>query len=525
MAYGRWPLRVAHRLSRIAYRSRFHSRFAISDRRYALSHLLYAISHRPRAAAVGGWLAAALAVSLAAACAAPTPAPPTTTAPPTQTAPPTATLPPSATPGPSATPSATPLPSPTTVPSPVPGGLYVDAAQTLGPVSPYLFGTNYGPWAAVPFDQLDAALHARVTAIRFPGGAYGDRNKLTPLQIDQFAAFLQQMGAIGTISVNLRGGTPEQAAELVRYANVERGYGIRYWSIGNEPTLYQAQFPTTAYTVADYNADFRAFAEAMRAVDPTIQLMGPEVNQFTGNPAANPKDSTGADWMTEFLRANGGLVDVVTIHRYPYGKEKATVSSLRANSREWDDTIPYLRGLIHAETGRDLPIAVTEFNSDWAAGVGGEAPPASHHNALWLADVLGRLIRHDVLMANQFALAEAPGTFGLGLLSRDGPHPSYWVYQMYAMFGRERVYASSDEPLLPLYAARRDDGALTLMVINLASEPMDTTLRLDHLAPAGPAETWLFDAEHQAARVDDTPLAAETALHVPAEAMLLLVVK
>ncbi len=476
--------------------------------------------------AVTGAIGPALVVALAAACAAaPTPLPATATAaPPTATAaPPTATLVPSPTP----IPSATPLPSPTAVPSAVPGGLYVDAAQTLGPVSPLIFGTNHGPWVAVPFAMLEEAFASGVTVIRFPGGAWGDRNKVTPLQIDQFAAFLQQMGAVGTISVNLRDGTPEQAAEMVRYTNLEKQYGVRYWSIGNEPTLYEAELSITSgetYDTERFNREWRAMAEAMRAVDPTILLIGPELHQYSGDFNANPKDSAGRDWMTEFLRANGDLVDIVAIHRYPYGSENATIPDLRANSREWDDTIAYLRALIHTETGRDLPIAVTEINSHWSKAVRGEATPDSHYSAIWLADVLGRMVRNDVFMMNQWMLTSQGGQGGWGLVDTSKVRPSYHVYQLYKQFGSERVYASSDDPNVSLYAARRDDGALTLVVINLASAPAAKRLTLDNLAPEHPAATWLLDAEHAGVQLDDTGLPAGVELQLPAESMLLLVV-
>lgn len=472
-----------------------------------------------------GWLLrgvlAGLVVALAAACAAPTPLPPTAT----RTAPPTPTLEPSTTP----IPSATPLPSPTVVPSPVPGGLYVDADQTLGPISPLIFGSNHGPWVAVPFAQLEAALDSGLTVIRFPGGAWGDRNKVTPLQIDQFAQFLQQLGAQGTVSVNLRDGTPEQAAELVRYANIERQYGFRYWSIGNEPTLYEAELSTTTgetYDTERFNAEWRAFAEAMRAVDPSIRLIGPELHQFTANAGGNPKDSSGRDWMTEFLRANGDLVDVVSLHRYPYGGDNATIPDLRANSREWDGIFAYLRALIRAETGRDVPIAVTEINSHWTAAVGGEATPDSHYNAIWLGDVLGRMIRNDAFMMNYWLLASGSGGAqgGWGLVSALAIRPSYYVYQLYRKFGSQRVYASSDDPNVTVYAARRDDGALTLMVINLASEPAVKPLMLANVESVEPAETWRLDAEHNAEQLDDTGLPAGVALQLPAESMTLLVV-
>jgi len=38
------------------------------------------------------------------------------------------------------------------------------------------------------------------------------------------------------VTVNVGTGTPQEAAAWVHYANVVKGYGIRYWQIGNEWT-------------------------------------------------------------------------------------------------------------------------------------------------------------------------------------------------------------------------------------------------------------------------------------------------
>ena len=42
-------------------------------------------------------------------------------------------------------PPATALPGPTAVPTAIPGVLYVNPAQDLGPISPFVYGSNYGP--------------------------------------------------------------------------------------------------------------------------------------------------------------------------------------------------------------------------------------------------------------------------------------------------------------------------------------------------------------------------------------------
>jgi hypothetical protein len=151
-----------------------------------------------------------------------------------------------------------------------PGALVVDVGRDLGPISPYIYGSNHGPWTAVPFNMLQAAVDARITALRWPGGAWGDENDIQTYQLDSFFTLCQQMGAIPTISVRLLDGTPEAAAALVHYANIEQGYKIQYWSIGNEPTLFEAQTKQT-YDTVRFNREWRAIAKAMKAVDLKIK--------------------------------------------------------------------------------------------------------------------------------------------------------------------------------------------------------------------------------------------------------------
>jgi len=116
-------------------------------------------------------------------------------------------------------------------------GLYVDAAQTVAQVSPYAYGANLGAFA-LPVDLLEEASQSGITFLRFPNGEYGDENNLRPNQIDLFISMAKIVGAEPSIIARLKDGTPEAAAELVRYTNIEKEYGVQYWYIGNEPTLY-----------------------------------------------------------------------------------------------------------------------------------------------------------------------------------------------------------------------------------------------------------------------------------------------
>ncbi len=385
----------------------------------------------------------------------------------------------------------TPLADPVAPPTAQPGGLVVSADQSLGPISPYIYGTNFGPWVVVPFDLLDEAEVAGIRMLRFPGGEYGDRNNLRELEIDRFVTLARTMGAEPTINVRLRGGTPEQAAEMVRYANVEKDYGLVYWGIGNEPNLYPDD-----YQAEQFVADWRAIAEAMRAVDPTIKLLGPEVSQFTGGSDPGPSDAH--VFLDTFLAANGDLVDVVTVHRYPFGTltgDKPTVDQLMASSAEWDRLIPDLRERTQRLTGRDdLAVGVTEINTAWTKDIYDDTSPDSYFSALWLADVIGRMIGQDVDIMTHFVLQTKDNQGGWGLLASDSVRPAYYVYQLYQRFGQELLYTASDNDLVQLLAARRDDGALTLLAINRGAAPADMPLSLvGH--PGGTADIFRLDAD------------------------------
>jgi beta-xylosidase len=263
----------------------------------------------------------------------------------------------------------------------------------------------------------------------------------------------------------------------------------------------------------------------MLAVDPEIQLIGPELHQYAADLASTPKDSQGKDWMTEFLRANGDLVDIVSIHRYPFPRgttgTPVTIDDLRQNSAEWDEIIPYLRGLVQEITGRDIPIAVTEINTHWSKTIQGEATPDSFYNAIWWADVLGRMITQDVYMVNHWLIVSTGAQGGWGIVDRGAVRPSYYVFMLYQQFGKQQVYAASGVENVSIYAAQRDDGALTLMVINLADKEQTVSLDLCGDTPDS-AEVWRFDADHTAENLGSQPLSSD-ALALPGQSITLLV--
>ena len=61
---------------------------------------------------------------------------------------------------------------PAPAPTPIADMLLVEPSTSLGPISPYLYGTNYGPMHAVPLDVLPLVENGGFTTLRFPGGAW-----------------------------------------------------------------------------------------------------------------------------------------------------------------------------------------------------------------------------------------------------------------------------------------------------------------------------------------------------------------
>jgi hypothetical protein len=164
---------------------------------------------------------------------------------------------------------------------------------------------------------------------------------------------------------------------------------------------------------------------------------------------------------------------------------------------------------------------VTEFSIAYNKPSGGEATPETNYHAIWLADVLGRMARQNVFMANYWLLSSYGGGGETGLIGYGQVRPSYYVYQLYKMFGSERLYASSDDPDLSIYAARRPDGTLTLVVINLSPEEKSKPVIVQGISHLQ-AEAWRLDPAHKAEDIGVVDLSAN--VDAPPQSMTLYII-
>jgi alpha-L-arabinofuranosidase len=219
----------------------------------------------------------------------------------------------------------------------------VKAGKSLGTIPTYAIGLNTAAWDPRFTDsQLPGLLkQIGITMMRFPGGLTADTyhwqsNSLTPAhtglsfkpaagsKFDAFMDLAQHTGAKVMITVNYGTnaagtgpGDPNEAAAWVKYANITKHYGIKYWEIGNEvygdgfygptwETDLNTQKGPTAYATGAIS-----FTTAMKALDPSIKV---------GVVLATPGrflDGQQPDWNSGVLSTECSKIDIVILHFYP----------------------------------------------------------------------------------------------------------------------------------------------------------------------------------------------------------------
>ena len=369
------------------------------------------------------------------------------------------------------------------------------------------WSVNYWMWMPSFGDNVsgtETQVAALKPAIMRVGGYNNDAN--TPdvfnnAQFDRAIAYARAIGAEPLIQVPLLGDidgktpTAATAAGMVTYANVTKGYAVKYFSIGNEPDIYAAQGsrvdPTLPaipnYLPSDYCASARAYATAMKAVDPTIKIVGPDL-AYQYHP--------GFDWLTPILQSCGDLFDIVSIHRYPFSSTQATFDAAMADSTVYGDVLTSVRALMQSAGAGDKPLALMEMNVAYnatACQLG--ASPSTVGSALWLADSLGTSIEKDLWTSAIWDISDddvwALGIIGLPPAHK--PRPEYYAYQLYAdHFGPTLVDATQLPPYIRSYASRNQaDNATSVIVVNWSTSSAPLAFQVTGLskAPAPPTYT------------------------------------
>ena len=239
--------------------------------------------------------------------------------------------------------------------------VYVDTRRTLAPLDRNLFGSFlehlgraiyegiYDPGSKLSDsngfrkDVMDEIRQMDVPIIRYPGGNFvsgynwldgvgpkQDRprvldkawNSINTNQFgtNEFMAWCKAVGTLPLMGLNLGTGTPEEAAALVEYCNVEKGtrwselrrkhgiaepYNVKHWCLGNE---MDGPWQIGHMTATQYGLKAQDAARQMRYVDPSLQLIA------CGS--SGPFMPTYLEWDREVLEQCYDYVDGLSLHRY-----------------------------------------------------------------------------------------------------------------------------------------------------------------------------------------------------------------
>ncbi|WP_266168796.1 GH39 family glycosyl hydrolase [Dyella subtropica] len=174
--------------------------------------------------------------------------------------------------------------------------------------------------------------------------------------------------------------TPDDAAALVQHFNPSNR--VTYWVIGNEPN-------NGGMSMSSYCTLFNATVDRMKAIDPTIKVVGPAWSSYSQG-----------DLQT-FLNCAGSKVDVVDYHHYAMGGSYLDNATALSKTPDWENEVTQIRQMINAtvpDRASSIDIQVGEYNWSWRSGDGypgwnGDDRFYQGVATVWAASVAGHIMR------------------------------------------------------------------------------------------------------------------------------------
>ena len=340
---------------------------------------------------------------------------------------------------------------------------------------------------------------------------------------NSYMAYVQSFApsAVPLITVNVGTGTPSEAASWVYYANTVRGFGIKYWQVGNE---MDGNWETGGpFRADDYAYRFTEYYAAMKAVDPSIVITGPVV----GGPNNNSNAYNGLTYIQTFLNTLQTMgktseLGAVDFHWYP---GSTTASAALGTPSQISTFAATLAGWISAAgVSANIPIFMSETNINAGTPLLMNQLPTG----LWLVNWLGEYIHYfgpggrtniwDTMNGSNDTTNNTTGDQGYLQVEAGTyqyqPRANYWAMQMmatdWAVGGdssvNQLVSANSSAATLVAYADSRPDGVLSLIVVNKdPTNSYNTTLNISSFIPDPTAPSWTFDSAHYAWETTTSP--------------------
>lgn len=329
------------------------------------------------------------------------------------------------------------------------------------------------------------------------------------------------------VIVNFGTDTPEEAAAWVHYANRVKGYGIRYWEIGNEMNgHWESGGPLNA---TDYARRYLAFYDALKAADPSITVIAmAEAHSTSLLHDGHSYLEAFLDRLAEAERLDA--LDAVSYHQYPnWGQPVREL--LASPAAEVAEGAAAVRRQLSRHVDPDrVDVWLTEFNT--SDQVKPHDISVRLENALWLAQYLPEFAKNYGLrgwaqlwnvMNGGNAIHDPRGGDHGYLQAEEGPwqhqeRADYWTMILltnhWSRPGDREIHrmvaVEGGHPMLAAYANLRPDGKLALLAVNRDPDrEITASLELRGFDPEPLAERWTFDSSNYRWRTDAKPYHAD----------------
>ena len=459
-------------------------------------------------------------------------------------------------------------------PAPALAHLGVDTTQTIRSADARWFGVNTATWDSYLGNSQTLPLlqQAGCLALRWPGGSTSDTYhwaaSANRAGNANFYNLATNLGAQVFITVNYGSGSSNEAAAWVLSANKTNNCGFKYWEIGNEcygtwetDTNIPAHDPYTyAVRAAGYIAAMKAAYTNIPIRVGVVMVPGEDSNSNNAaHPVVNPRTGlTHYGWtpvMLATLKSLGVTPDFAIYHFYPEYTPTGVSPVPAADSdplllqvagnpcpiiwTDWASAAASLRQQISdyiGPAGTNIELVCTENNSDSSSAMGRQL--TSIVNGLYLADSACQLMKTEFNAYLWWDLRNGTNNTGSfdptiygwrtygdeGLMNMinnvTGLYPMFYAEKLLQYFvrpGDTVLSATSDYMLLSGYAARKADGALTLLVINKdATTNFNAQISLSDFTPLSTATVRSYGiAQDDAVRTNNlTPGAQDIATNI-----------
>jgi len=276
------------------------------------------------------------------------------------------------------------------------------------------------------------------------------------------------------------------AEEWVRYANVTRKLGVKYWELGNEVDLREIR---KVMPQDQYMTIYQKMATRMKAVDPSIRI-----GLGTFNSDAYAKQA---------LEQFPELVDFIVVHHY-MGWIKTYEDYLKSDPPFMKDSskiLSIIDNVAPVDRKKNIEILITEFSS-FCAGTN-DVPADRKKNGITSAMITFEMLATGAALDDRvrflhFWVTHSPWSRGnsTDYANAFGPDneilPQGRAIEIMGRFVQDRMVTvhCPEGPVRCWASASKDSSKLAVWVVNRAQQPQETTLELPDFKATDKLSTW-----------------------------------